>query len=165
MTIKIKYSQVKALTQIMNKLGDVPAAGHAFKVARNLVALKPCVEAVDRVNTSVSGFMEFSKQQAALLEKHAKRDDKGQPVREILETPQGPMARYDLADPAAYAEELAPVLETFRDAIEAENIRVATLPEAMEQEVEVNLTPLDPAWCEGILNAKEIVVLLECNLC
>jgi hypothetical protein len=165
MPITIKYSQVKALSQVMQKLGDVPAAGSAFKVARNLIALKPIEETVDKVNTSVSGFLEFSKKQAALLEKHAKRDDKGQPVREVINTPQGQMARYDLDDPDAYAQDLAPVVEEHKDDITAENTRMATLPEAMDQSVEVELLPIDPEWCEGILNAKEIVVLLECKLC
>lgn len=163
--MQIKYSQVKALAQIFQKLGDVPSAGNAFKVAKNLIAIKPLVEAVDKVNTSVSGFVEFSKKQATLLEKHAKRDANGQAVREILNTPQGQVARYDIADQEAYATELAPVIEEHKADIEAENIRMATLPEALEQEAEIDLCAIDPQWCEGILSAKEIVVLLECKLC
>jgi hypothetical protein len=165
MKINIKYSQVKALVQVMQKLGDVPAAGSAFKVARNLIALKPLAEAVDKVNTSVSAYVEYGKKQAELLEKHAKRDDRGQAITEVINTPQGQALRYDLADTEAYTADLQPLITEYAEAISAENERMRTLPEAMEQEIEAELTPIEPDWCDGILNAKEIVVLLECKLC
>lgn len=66
-----------ALFQSLNRLGNLKGVKFAYGVSRNISLLKPEVESLEKAVAVSEEYAEFEKKRIALVEKFAKKDEKG----------------------------------------------------------------------------------------
>ena len=70
-----------ALFQSLNRLGTLKGVKFAYGVSRNISLLKPEVESLEKAAAVSEEYAEFEKARIALVEKFAKKDDKGKFIK------------------------------------------------------------------------------------
>lgn len=91
-------SEVIALYQALHKLGNLVGVKFAYAVSRNIATLKPEVESLEKALEASPEFLEVDKKRVALAEEHAKKDEKGKPVK----FKDGKIEKFEMEDEEAF---------------------------------------------------------------
>src|SRR3990167_3118759 len=78
----MKKSEVIRLYRALNQLGNLSCVKFTYAVARNIAALKSEIESLEKATVASLEYQEFDKLRVELVEKHAKKNDKGKPIIE-----------------------------------------------------------------------------------
>jgi hypothetical protein len=74
-------SDILVLNQNLNKLGNLTGVKFAYGVSRNLSLIKPEIESLQKALEPSEAYQEFEKERIVIVEKYAKKDDKGKPIK------------------------------------------------------------------------------------
>jgi formate dehydrogenase maturation protein FdhE len=73
-------SELISLYQALNKLGNLKGVKFAYGVSKNISIIKPEIELLEKSATMTDEYKEFEEERIKMVEKFAKKDDKGKPI-------------------------------------------------------------------------------------
>lgn len=117
----MKNNEVTRLYKGLEAVSNLPGAKFAYCIGRNLTLLKPVVEAIDKALKLPEKYDEYQKKyeekRVELCKYHAKADEHGEPVTEIVTNEDGKKEkRYVITDREAFNE----ALDRLREEMKAE---------------------------------------------
>lgn len=156
--------ELQELDGLLNTLGEVTQAKLAYMVAKNKAAIKPFLEAFREALKPSQALIEYERGREQLLEKHARRDPKGNAIKVPL---QGGAWQYVLESEAKYAEAFAAYKEEHAAAVtelgdleerrkqlieEREKVTLHTMCYADLKEDEAGNLPISAAHLSGLIS-------------
>ena len=128
----MKKSDSIVLFQALNKLGNLAGVKFAYAVNRNLALLKPELESLEKASAPSEEYMKFEKEiRIPMVEKFAKKDDKGKPIQKDNQ--------YEIEDQKGLVKAFAKVKEENKEVFEAREKQVLEYNELLKTDSDVVL--------------------------
>lgn len=145
----------KKIVELFNHLSALNLKGvkFAYAVARNINVLKPHVESLQKAQEPTEDYQKFDKERIALAQKHAKKDEKGEPVTEGNS--------YVLEDQAGFQKDFEKVKKTYAKTIEEQETRIKEFNELLEKEVVVELHKVKIADVPQEITSQQMTQIFE----
>jgi len=146
----MKKQDVLQLFNGLQAVSNLPGAKWSYAVAKNMVKLRPEVEALQKALTPDQEFIEYDKKRQELAEKYAVKKD-GMPKKVKV----GNIEEYLIADKDKFNKELFKLQETYKKALDERKKQVDDFIEILEEKIEVELHMVDSEYIpEGITPAQ-----------
>lgn len=152
----LNKAEARDLFLNLNKLGDKKGAKFSYAIARNLILLKPEMEALDKAMTPVAEFLEIDNKRVELVKKFAKKNDKNELVLKNNN-------EYELEDSEAFNKEFEALKKDNKEVFDARAKQVEEYIELLKMEsdtklykVSLHTVPEDITVTE-MFNLREII--------
>lgn len=103
--VEMTITEMLELENLLSLYGGAKQAKLCYAVARNLASIKTPLKAFRKALAPTEAMQEFDKEKMQLLEAHARKDERGRPIKEPVPGRPGTW-KYDLEDEAAFNKEL-----------------------------------------------------------
>lgn len=123
----MKKSEVIRLYRALNQLGNLSGVKFTYAVARNIAALKSEIESLEKATVASLEYQEFDKLRVELVEKHAKKNDKGKPIIEGN--------TYVLEDEKAFNKAFDKLRDSHKKVVDAREKQIQDYNKLLDEEV------------------------------
>ncbi len=165
--MQITHIQMEKLQPVLAELGEKKHPLLAYRVTLLNQALKPFMEALKAARQPDSKFQEFSTKHTALCEASARKDVRGNVIKQRIPVPEqnGWMDNYDIEDMEAYQEGVKELNEEYKQVLEDEAARQKTVSGLLTTPVDLELEAnIKYSWCRELLTGNIMTLLLECGI-
>lgn len=131
MIIKLKRQAVLDLWNGLQGVGNLTGVKIAYAVGKNIEKVKQEVEVIGKTIQPSKEFMEYDQKRVALAQKHAKKDDKGQPIVAG--------GQYIMEDRAAFDKDFETLKEENKTVVESREKQQTDYITLLDEEVELDL--------------------------
>ena len=164
----ISHEKVMVIDSILQRLGTSTEPWFAYSISQNRTLLEPTVNAVRAAQKRDPLFDKFEEQRKELLKKHAKKDDKGQPIGHTTNYGNGMSGIiYDIEDEAALGVDVEALRDTdeFRDVVQEEDARREKLIDLMSRETEIDIFVIKMSDApDNLITGNEMTLLMQCGI-
>lgn len=124
----MKNQELLSLYENLHQL-NLKGVKFSFAVSKNIALLKPEIEALQKAVEQSEDFKKFEQERIELAKKHAKKDEKGEPVLKNN--------NYQLEDEDAFKVEFESLKEKNKEVIEAREAQTKEFNELLEKENDI----------------------------
>lgn len=127
----MKKSKILELSRALNGVGRLSGVAFSYAVAKNIRLIQPEIEALQKAIEPSKEFSEYDQEREKLAIKHAKKDEKGNPVIENNQ--------YVLEDKEAFDKEFEKLKEKNKEVLAGRTKQAEDFDKLLLEEVEVKL--------------------------
>lgn len=154
--MKIKNEKILELYVGLSEVSHLPGAKFAYAVTRNLNKIKSEITAIQKADTPSEKFVKFDEARVALAASLAKKDEKGNPLKEIVDG----VNRFVIEDMDNFEKAFDKLKVEHAQAIKDREKQISDFKEIMEQEVEVDLYMIPPEYLPDGINSKQLAKIM-----
>lgn len=144
----MKKSEALQLFKSLNSLGNLTGVKFAYAVSKNLGLLKPEIVALDKSLEPSPEFTKYDELRVELAKKHAKKDDKGNPIIEN--------ARYVLENEEEFNKEWEALKVEHKPALDGRQAQLDEYDKLLETECDINLHKVKLEFVPEAINVQQI---------
>jgi hypothetical protein len=122
-----------------------------YAIIKNKRIIEPEIRAIEEIQKPTEKFIEFQNTRIALCEKYAKKDDKGEAIKNGMS--------YDIENMDEFNKELEPIKEQYKDTIAEIDEKIKKVNEFIEEDVTIDLYMIKSSYMPDKLS-KEIIEVL-----
>lgn len=150
----------KKIVELFNNLSALNLKGvkFAYAVARNISILKPHVESLQKAQEPTEEYKKFDSERVELAQKHAKKDEAGEPVTEVVSPD---VTRYVFDDMSGFEKDFEKLKKTHAKAIEERETQVKEYNELLEKDVPVELHKVKLADVPNEITSQQMTQIFE----
>ena len=165
MKTTVTHREIEMLNGILRRYGtNTGYPWFAYGVSRNISALTPFISALEDARKPSEEEIEFQTKRQELLEKHGKKDERGNVIKHPINLPGGQSGyRFEFDDEAKYhAIEAAYIKKHYPDMESNAIKRMEAIKTLIEQAVEVDLHVLKMSDApKDLISGNDMVLLLD----
>ena len=152
----MKNSDIMDLYQGLVGTSNLTGVKFCYAIARNIKKLEAVVESVQIASIPPEIFKEYEQERRQFAQKSSKKDEKGNPVTEVVND----VKRFVMSDSNAFEAGFKVIKEKHKEALQKRKEQLEEVRELLKVETEIDLFTIPTSCIPEEVNTKQMTAIM-----